>query len=99
MNEPIDTHLLELSLESGLQLSVRGFSVTEHASRLFHVRVFASSSDPSLDLERIIGRGAGLRTVRIGPLGVDHLSSVHRPDYEARDLLDAANHILVEELA
>ena len=44
------------------------------------------------------GRGAGLRTVRIGPVGVDHMSSVHRPDYEARDLLDAANHILVEEL-
>jgi hypothetical protein len=31
-------------------------------------------------------------------LGLDHLSSVHRPDYEARDLLDAANHILLEEL-
>jgi hypothetical protein len=47
----------------------------------------------------VSGRGAGLRTVRIGPLGEDHLSSVHRPDYEARDLLDAANHILLEELA
>lgn len=46
----------------------------------------------------VAGREAGLRTVRIGPNGVDHLSSVHRPDYEARDLLDAANHILVEEL-
>ena len=44
------------------------------------------------------GRGAGLRTVRIGPAGLDHMSSVHRPDYEARDLLDAANHILMEEL-
>ncbi len=46
----------------------------------------------------VAGRGAGLRTVRIGPLGLDHLSAVHRPDYEARDLLDAANHILVAEL-
>lgn len=52
------------------------------------------------DQEGVVsGRGAGLRTVRIGPLGMDHLSSVHRPDYEARDLLDAANHILLEELA
>ncbi len=52
------------------------------------------------DQEGVVsGRGAGLRTVRIGPLGADHLSSVHRPDYEARDLLDAANQILVQELA
>jgi hypothetical protein len=52
------------------------------------------------DQEGVVsGRGAGLHTVRIGPLGVDHLSAVHRPDYEARDLLDAANHILIEELA
>jgi hypothetical protein len=47
----------------------------------------------------ICGRTAGLRTIRIGPAGEDHLSAVHRPDYEARDLLDAANHILLEELA
>ena len=46
----------------------------------------------------VAGRGAGLRTIRIGPHGEDHLSTVHRPDYEARDLRDAANHILVEEL-
>ena len=44
------------------------------------------------------GRSVGLRTIRIGPLGEDHLSSVHRPDYEARDLLDAANRILLAEL-
>jgi hypothetical protein len=51
------------------------------------------------DQEGVVsGRGAGLQTVRIGPLGGDHLSSVHRPDYEARDLLDAANHILLAEL-
>jgi histidinol phosphatase-like enzyme len=47
----------------------------------------------------VAGRGAGLRTIRIGPHGEDHLSTVHRPDYEARDLLDAANHVLIEELA
>ena len=44
-------------------------------------------------------RTVGLRTVRIGPLGDDHLSSVHRPDYEARDLLDAANTIMLDALA
>ena len=44
-------------------------------------------------------RTVGLRTVRIGPLGEDHLSSVHRPDYEARDLLDAANTIMIDALA
>jgi hypothetical protein len=42
------------------------------------------------------GRSAGLRTIRVGPSGDDHLSTVHRPDHEARDLLDAANRILVE---
>jgi len=43
-------------------------------------------------------RAVGLRTVRIGPLGEDHLSAVHHPDYEARDLLDAANTILRDAL-
>jgi histidinol phosphatase-like enzyme len=47
----------------------------------------------------VCGRNSGLRTIRIGPTGEDHLSHVHRPDYEARDLMDAANHIWVEELA
>lgn len=45
------------------------------------------------------GRSSGLRTIRVGPSGEDHLSQVHRPDYDARDLMDAANHIMVEELA
>jgi FMN phosphatase YigB (HAD superfamily) len=44
-------------------------------------------------------RSVGLRTVRIGPLGEDHLSAVHHPDYEARDLLDAANTIMLDALA
>lgn len=47
----------------------------------------------------VAGRGAGLKTIRIGPAGEDHLSAVHRADYEARDLLDAANRILLEVLA
>jgi histidinol phosphatase-like enzyme len=45
------------------------------------------------------GRGAGLQTIRIGPEAHDHMSVVHRPDYEARDLLDAANYILIQELS
>ncbi|HEV8516771.1 MAG TPA: hypothetical protein VGQ47_03915 [Candidatus Limnocylindrales bacterium] len=44
------------------------------------------------------GRAAGLKTIRIGPHAGDPESAVHRPDYEARDLLDAANWILVQAL-
>jgi histidinol phosphatase-like enzyme len=44
------------------------------------------------------GRTAGLRTIRLGPVAYDHLSTVHRADYEARDLLDAANRIMLESL-
>jgi D-glycero-D-manno-heptose 1,7-bisphosphate phosphatase len=44
------------------------------------------------------GRSAGLHTVRIGPPSEDHLIAVHRADYEARDLLDAANWILAASL-
>ena len=45
------------------------------------------------------GRAAGYRTIRIGPAGEDYLSTVHRPDHEARDILDAANWILLEALS
>jgi histidinol phosphatase-like enzyme len=44
-------------------------------------------------------RHAGLHTIRVGPLGGDHLDWVHRPDHEARDLLDAANRIMLQSLA
>ena len=44
----------------------------------------------------VTGRTAGLKTVRLGPAGEDRLSSIHRPDYEARDLLDASTHIMFE---
>jgi D-glycero-D-manno-heptose 1,7-bisphosphate phosphatase len=47
----------------------------------------------------VAGRTAGLQTIRIGPHGADHLSEVHKPDFEARDLVDAANRILLETLA
>lgn len=51
------------------------------------------------DQEGVVrGRTAGLRTIRVGPAGEDHLSAVHRADYDARDLHDAANRIMVEEL-
>jgi histidinol phosphatase-like enzyme len=46
----------------------------------------------------VAGRSAGLRTIRIGPHAGDHLSAVHSPDYEARDLLDAANHVMTQVL-
>lgn len=46
----------------------------------------------------VAGRSAGLRTVRIGPPASDPETAVHRADYEARDLLDAANWILVQSL-
>jgi hypothetical protein len=44
-------------------------------------------------------RAAGLHTIRIGPLGEDHLSIVHRADHDARDLIDAATRIMLEALA
>ncbi|HEY7599319.1 MAG TPA: hypothetical protein VH741_05270 [Candidatus Limnocylindrales bacterium] len=44
-------------------------------------------------------RHVGLHTIRIGPLGEDHLDAVHRPDHEARDLLDAANRIMIQTLS
>lgn len=44
------------------------------------------------------GRSAGLRTIRVGPVGEDHLSAVHRADQDARDLLTAANLVLMEAL-
>ena len=47
----------------------------------------------------VAGRSAGLHTVRIGPVADDHLSAVNRADHEARDLMDAANRILLEALA
>jgi D-glycero-D-manno-heptose 1,7-bisphosphate phosphatase len=47
----------------------------------------------------VAGRTAGLHTIRIGPLAEDHLSAVHRADYDARDLMDAATRIMLEVLA
>lgn len=75
-------------------------------SELVAIAVQQAGLDPhaswhiSGDQESVqVGRGGGLRTITIGPMTEGHLSAVHRPDHEARDLLDAANWILVEELA
>jgi histidinol phosphatase-like enzyme len=43
------------------------------------------------------GREAGLRTVRVGPATVGRAGPTLTADYDARDLLDAANWILLSE--
>lgn len=42
------------------ELSVRRFSVDEGMSQLFHVSVTALSSDPAIDLDDLVGKGAAL---------------------------------------
>ena len=42
------------------------------------------------------GRDLGLRTVRVGPSNVGPMGPTLTADYEARDLLDAANWILLQ---
>jgi type VI secretion system secreted protein VgrG len=56
--------LLELSFASGeTSLSVRRFSVHESISSLFEIAVWAVSKNESIDLESIVGAGAGFRLV------------------------------------
>jgi hypothetical protein len=43
-------------------------------------------------------RRAGLRVVRIGPRPAGIEADIERPDYEARDLRDAVNHLLVSDV-
>jgi histidinol phosphatase-like enzyme len=43
------------------------------------------------------GRDAGLRTIRVGPATVGRGGPTLTADYDARDLLDAANWILLSE--
>jgi hypothetical protein len=43
-------------------------------------------------------RRAGLRVVRIGPRPASIEADIERPDYEARDLRDAVNHLLVSDV-
>ena len=43
------------------------------------------------------GRTKALRTIRVGPSAGDRSGPTVAPDYEARDLLDAANWILLQE--
>lgn len=55
--------ILDLTVGSGDSLSVRRLSVNEGISRLFTVAVFARTEEPSLNLESIVGKPAGLRVV------------------------------------
>jgi type VI secretion system secreted protein VgrG len=56
--------LLELSFASGeSSLSVRRIVVQEGISTLFEISVMARSPEPSLDLESLVGRAAGLRAL------------------------------------
>ena len=75
-----------------------GIGLVEHAVAETGIRPrhgwYIGGDQEGVQAARIVG----LRTIRIGPLGEDHLSSVHRPDYEARDLLDAANRIMLDAL-
>lgn len=43
------------------------------------------------------GRPRALRTIRVGPSDTERSGPTVTPDYEARDLLDAANWILLQE--
>ncbi|MEA2537076.1 MAG: hypothetical protein QOF11_1310 [Chloroflexota bacterium] len=43
-------------------------------------------------------RRAGLRVVRIGPRPAGVEAEIERPDYEARDLRDAVNHLMVADV-
>src|SRR5690349_5727532 len=55
---------LELSFASGeASLSVRQMTVHEGISTLFHVSVMARSEEPSLNLEGLVGKAAGLRAL------------------------------------
>ncbi len=51
---------LELTVASGQPLSIRRFSVDEAVSSLFNASVWATSIDPDVDLEGIIGKDASL---------------------------------------
>ncbi|MGK3991688.1 type VI secretion system tip protein TssI/VgrG [Sorangium sp. So ce1024] len=53
--------MLHLSLACGERLSVLRFSVRESLSALFMVKVVASSPDPCIDFEAILGEPASLR--------------------------------------
>lgn len=56
--------VLDLSFASGeSSLSVRRFAVREGISSLFDISIWARSTDPSIDLESLVGRPAGFRAV------------------------------------
>ena len=53
--------ILNLSVASGAELSVRRFVATEAVSSLFSVAIWARSESPDIDLEGIIGQEATLQ--------------------------------------
>jgi type VI secretion system secreted protein VgrG len=72
---------LELSFASGdFSLSVRRVTAREAVSSLFAVTVWARSPDPSIDLEAIVGKEAGLHAVsgyaNAGGMGVRRWSGI-----------------------
>ncbi len=65
--------ILNLSVGSGVPLSVRRFVVTEGVSSLFTATVWARYEQPDVDLEGIVGQEATLQithgTVHVAALG------------------------------
>jgi len=55
--------ILELTVSSGADLSVRRFSTEESVSSLFTVAVWARCEEPDVDLEGILGKEASLKIV------------------------------------
>jgi type VI secretion system secreted protein VgrG len=80
--------ILDLTVASGADLSVRRFAVEESVSALFTVAVWVRSEEPDVDLEGIIGKDASLKIVHgtkfVAGLGtrtwkgvVSHVEQVH----------------------
>jgi len=80
--------ILDLTVASGADLSVRRFAVEESVSALFTVAVWARCEEPDVDLEGIIGKDASLKIVHgtkfVAGLGsrtwkgvVSHVEQVH----------------------
>ncbi|MFT3766437.1 MAG: type VI secretion system tip protein TssI/VgrG [Minicystis sp.] len=63
--------VLEFQVASGALLDVRRFVVREAVSEPFNVAIVARSSDPSLDLDLIVGHPASFRIVT-GMVGAQH---------------------------
>jgi type VI secretion system secreted protein VgrG len=70
--------LIDLTVASGDELSVRHFIVREAVSDLFTIAVTARTDDPAIDLEGIVGKPASLKVVtgyKFAALGGERLWS------------------------